>query len=131
MLSLFEPFDWSELTEPHLRGALAAEWLAVTPAVRAAHERGLRRAKIAGSATRFTVWGHGLSELVTEIARRAGPRPDGDAVLRATFSLREWTGSVLPPITITASDRAPVKDIQLVALTAGLPEVRRARLRLE
>jgi hypothetical protein len=121
-LSLTEPFDWRELSEAALEGAITLDWLPLPSEAPAAHRQALRTAGFGGEPSRATLWGHALAELVAAVVQAAGPGADGDRLLRAAEGLGAWSGLILQGLRFGPGERWPVRRARAVTLTAHGPQ---------
>lgn len=117
--AVFEPYDWAELAS--IPEVLVAEWLPTDATTLAWHRSVLQQVLPNETPSRLSLWGHAVAELTTEALRRAGPKADGERLLRAAQSLRGWQGRLLPPVTLGPQDAWPIKHVAVTTLTRGRP----------
>ena len=117
--AVFEPYDWAELAS--VPEVLVAEWLPTDATTLVWHRSVLQQVLPNETPSRLSLWGHAVAELTTEALRRAGPKADGERLLRAAQSLRGWQGRLLPPVTLGPQDAWPIKHVAVTTLTRGRP----------
>ena len=68
---------------------------------------------------RWSIYGHAVAELMTEILYRSGRSLNQQNVIAAAETLNHWQGLMSPPVTLNAENHLAITSLRLARIQSG------------